>query len=166
VEKQMNKNVLCLIPTVIFAAACGQQQLAAGPAGDDDPATPEDIVLPDDCEEIELRDCPNPRPEDPRPEIQIQIIDTAGTQKIDIVPDTICAANSDVLEFKIIGPPADEGSVAILPKDAVNSWLVGTNYPDEDRIKIFIPSFVASGDHFFAIVTSTGLCVDPRVHVW
>ena len=165
----MNKNVLCLIPVIFLVAACGQYQVAVVNDGNDDPPAPvgmHNIVLPEDCEEITLRDCPNPRPEDPRPDVQIQIIDNAGTKKIDIVPDTICAANSDVLEFTIIGPPAAEGSVAILPKDSVDTWLIGTNYPDEDKITIFIPTFVASGDHYFAIVTSTGLCVDPRVHVW
>jgi hypothetical protein len=166
VEKQMNNKVLCLIPTVFLAAACGQQQIAAGPAGDDGQATPaltNDIEFPG-CEIIDIDACPNPN--SGNPPIMIQVINTPGVKKIEVLPNKICANQGDVLHFDIIGPPAGPGSVTIFPKKFVDSWLIGTNSPTASEIEITVPSFVLdTSDHDYLVVTSTGLCVDPRIHV-
>ena len=87
-------------------------------------------------------------------------------------PPNVCASPGTTLVISIVPPPRNKvGSIAIIPKSASDVWLVGTNYPDKDKIEITIPAWVSVGeddvgtDHDYGFVTIDGKCVDPRVNV-
>lgn len=89
-----------------------------------------------------------------------------NTNTLNVTPRCANAARSKTIVFTVVPPEKNKvGSVAIIPKNAEDTWLTGTNSPDKMKINILVPDWVASGDHSYGIVASNGSCVDPRVHV-
>ena len=159
----MNKNVLCLIPIISLVAACGQGNKAVMPY--------DDIEFPS-CVAFQIDDVCEDEADNRNPPVKIHITGGA-TPDMKVSPDKkVCPRKGQVVHFDITGPAAgphklEKGSVTIFPKKFGSSWLVGTNSADANVIDIVVPDFVEEGtDHDYLIVTASGLCVDPRVHVW
>lgn len=89
-----------------------------------------------------------------------------------LAPRNVCTNKGATLKFKItpdavgINPP---GSVAVIAKKGTDTWLIGTNSPDNKVLEIDIPAYLASNtDYEYTIVSireGVVSCVDPRVHV-
>jgi hypothetical protein len=93
---------------------------------------------------------------------------TINTQ-VDLVVDrnNACAAPGSTIEFRVVPPGKNEiASVTIRSKDPAHTWLNGTNSPDKKKIEILVPDWVEVDQHYdYAIYTSSGTCMDPRVEV-
>jgi len=81
-------------------------------------------------------------------------------------PPNVCARPGQTIDVKLVPEPATLGSVAVVPKNFLDAWLIGTNSVDKGKIEIQIPDWVPAGtDHDYGFVTSAGKCADPRAHV-
>jgi len=81
-------------------------------------------------------------------------------------PPNVCARPGQTIKVNLVPKPDDLGSVAVVPKNFVDSWLIGTNSVDAGTIEIEIPAWVPPGtDHDYGFVTAAGKCADPRAHV-
>lgn len=85
---------------------------------------------------------------------------------IGVTPRCVQARRTKTIKFSItpVGP-ADIGTVAVIPKNPADTWLIGTNSPVATEIEILVPDWATNGDHKYAIVTNGGKCLDPRVRV-
>lgn len=140
----MNKKVLLILPFAIYLSAC----TAMAPTTTTTCMT----ITPDS-------NCGGDK------NFPIVTINTQSGVVID--RSNVCATPGSTIEFRVV-PPAhnDVGSVSIRAKDPADTWLNGTNSPDNKEIKILVPSWVTTGENYdYAIYTSSGTCVDPRVEV-
>ncbi len=81
-------------------------------------------------------------------------------------PPNVCAGPGETITIKLVPEPAEVGTVAVVPKNFADTWLIGTNSPDKGKIEIEVPAWVPTiTNHDYGFVTSTGDCADPRVHV-
>ena len=78
-----------------------------------------------------------------------------------------CVTPGSTIEFRVVPPGQnDVGSVSISAKDPADTWLNGTNSPDKKKIEILVPDWVPTHEEYdYAIYTSGGTCMDPRVEV-
>ena len=95
---------------------------------------------------------------------------TLNTNTLRANPPNVCANRGETITFKITPkrPNKDKKSVSIMPKELTNTWLVGSNSSDENKIEISIPTWVEPKENYdygFAVAGPNGKCVDPRVHV-
>lgn len=92
---------------------------------------------------------------------------TLNTNTLNISPKRVCAVRESTIEFRVVPPGKnDVGSVTVRAKDPLDTWLNGSNSPDEMKIEIFIPAWVEpEEDYDYAIYLSDGQCIDPRVRV-
>ena len=90
-------------------------------------------------------------------------VNTSGA--LNAAPPHVCAAPGTDIVFKIVPPPATTGTVAIVPKDAADTWLVATNFPDKKNIVVHTPSGSADSYHDYSIITTAGACLDPKIHL-
>lgn len=93
---------------------------------------------------------------------------TINTQAgIVIDRSNVCATPGSTIEFRIVPPGKnDVGSVSISAKKSADTWLNGTNSPDEKKIEIVVPDWVSAGEKYdYTIYMSGGTCADPRVEV-
>lgn len=97
---------------------------------------------------------------------------TFNKNSLHIAPRNVCANKGSTLTFQI-APAAENknppGSVIVIPKNWENSWLLGTNSPDNTEIDIEVPGDPGDESSFeYTIVNvENGVvsCVDPRVSV-
>lgn len=93
---------------------------------------------------------------------------TINTQaSIVIDRSNACVTRSSTIEFRVVPPGQnDVGSVSIRAKNPADTWLNGTNSPDKKKIVILVPDWVTTKETYdYAIYTSGGTCMDPRVEV-
>ena len=80
-------------------------------------------------------------------------------------PSNRCVSPGDTVEMELVPPPAAAATVFVVPKNLTDTWLIGTNYPDKDKITITIPEWVPKySDHDYGFLAD-GKCADPRFHV-
>lgn len=92
---------------------------------------------------------------------------------VTVVPANLCVLPGTTIEVDIMGedkngdgiPDKEPPGTAILPKKFKNIWLVASNVQDNRKIHITVPKEAQPGDYDYSIVTSTGDCIDPRLHV-
>jgi hypothetical protein len=138
--------VLALLPAMLLAACTSDQFVDVGSSR---------------CQTIEIPVCSND-PKDPVVRIQYR----PGRKDFLFLPPSVCVDAGETIEFKLDALPEKmPGSVAILPKNGDDTWLVGTNSADEDSIEVFVPEWVDGGVHDYNFIASNGSCVDPRVDV-
>jgi hypothetical protein len=161
----MKKNILCLILAVFLTAACAQYQNAVPVPTDNG----NDLY----CETVEIPanlKCPNPEGTPPPP-VNINITG-GGSPSMTVAPPFICVKQGEVVEFRINGPASGPhailpGTVTVVPKNSGSSWLTGTNYPNQQEINITVPDWLPDDtDYDYRVFTASGVCVDPRIHVW
>lgn len=89
------------------------------------------------------------------------------TEKKVISPELVCAALESVIEFRVKPPgKTAAGAVAVRAKDAANTWLVGTNYPQKKKIDVLVPEWVTKDKNYgYNIYFEDGSCIDPRINV-
>lgn len=139
----MNKKSMLLAAACLVAASCVQQ----GPPRDQSCAV---IDIPVDCD--------NGNPSAP------QI--TINRQALMVAPPNVCAFKGATATFSLVPVAKNEPANAVIfPKYGVPPWLVGTNYPDKNEIKIPIPPSAAPGPYDYSVVFSDGTCIDPRIVV-
>lgn len=139
----MNKKSMLLAAACLVAASCVQQ----GPGRDQSCAV---IDIPVGCD--------NGNPSAP------QI--TINRQGVVVTPPNACAFKGATATFSLKPVAMNEPTNAIIiPKYGAPSWLVGTNYPDKDKILITIPASAAEGNYDYSVVYSDGFCIDPRIVV-
>lgn len=84
-------------------------------------------------------------------------------------PPNVCANAGTTIEFTLTPPPMNVlGSASILPKDDQYAWLTGTNTVNSNKIHVLVPPWVSPDPvriYGYKFVTSTGVCIDPRVQV-
>lgn len=81
-------------------------------------------------------------------------------------PSNVCAERGQTIVYRLVPPPRDPGTVAVIAKKSSDTWLAGTNSPNAREIRVTIPSWVgADTDHDYSFVTSDNKCIDPRVRV-
>jgi hypothetical protein len=81
-------------------------------------------------------------------------------------PPNRCVSPGDTVEMEIVPRPSAAATVFVVPKNLRDTWLIGTNYPDKDKIIITIPTSVRRySDHDYGFLTNNGKCADPRFHV-
>ena len=139
----MNKRNFLLLPISLMFIACGgaEQMSALECAKDTGPEPP----------------CAG----DPKnPEV------TINTNTWVFTPRCIKANKKEKIVFRLT-PAADNplGSTAIQPKDLKDTWLTGVNSPDEMKIEVMVPDWVALDKYRYGVFKSNGDCFDPRVHV-
>jgi hypothetical protein len=162
----MKKTILIMIPVASLVAACASTEQMAY---DGDAVVPGQKPIPriefPDCQIIDMPvECINPKPTDPPPHININVTAT----HITVAPKHFCVDPGETVLFQVNGPPAlvTKGSVTIFPKVAADPWMYKSNYPDESFIKLTMPATATSGaDYYYAVVTTFGPCIDPRLHV-
>ena len=90
-----------------------------------------------------------------------------NTNSLDFSPGNVCAAPGTTITFTISPPPNNKvGTAAIIPKNPADTWLIGTNSPDKNKIEITVPAWVSlDTNHNYGFVTNDGKCIDPRVRV-
>jgi len=138
----MNKKILFALPMSILAIACA-------PLGK--------IQIGNCLSQVYVGPCTGNR-NVPKVTINVNAPLTAS-------PPHVCAAPGKDIEFKIVPPPSETGTVAIVPKDAADTWLVSTNFPDAGIINIKSPGTLVDSFHDYWILTNGGACLDPRIHV-
>ena len=91
---------------------------------------------------------------------------TINTNALNFAPPNLCAKVGTTIEFKLV-PPGNNviGNAAVLPKNALHTWLIGTNSPDKDKIYVKVPDWVVDGDYNYGFLRNNGDCIDPRVEV-
>jgi len=81
-------------------------------------------------------------------------------------PHNRCVSPGDTVEMEIVPAPSVAATVFVVPKNLTDTWLIGTNYPDKDKIIITIPKSVPRySDHAYGFLSSNGKCADPRFRV-
>lgn len=99
---------------------------------------------------------------------------TYNTNSGSVAPRNVCANRSSTLTINLKpvsspGNPRKLGSVAVVPKDISDTWLIGSNNVDVNKIEIPIPSYLPPNTYYGYTLVNSGVtpvqCVDPRVHV-
>lgn len=150
------KNTIFLMAAFSLLAACA---VSPDLGANVDLPTCDKLALPPNCDNN-----PDSGPNDPTV--------TFNKNSLNLAPRNVCTNKGATLKFKI--RPTDEGmnapgSVAVIPKNGADTWLIGTNSPDNGVIEIEIPEYLASNTKYDYTIVSVqkGVvsCVDPRVHV-
>lgn len=148
------KNTILLIAAFGLLTACAVSPDMPGSAG---LPTCDILAIPADCD----NDTPGNSKSHPKV--------TFNKNSLNLAPRNVCADKGSTLTFQI-SPAAENqnpsGSVIVIPKNWENTWLLGTNNPDNTEIEIEIPD--DTGDFEYTIVSvKNGVvsCVDPRVSV-
>lgn len=148
---------------IIFSvAACG---LLAGCAESPDMLasvelpTCDKLAIPPNCDNNEGSGPANPKV-------------TFNKNTLVVAPRNVCTNRGATLTFSIKPAAENEnppGSVAVIPKDGTDTWLIGTNSPDNEKIEINIPEYLEKDTYYEYTIVSVEdgdvSCVDPRVSV-
>ena len=140
----MNSKLLLVLPLMICLSACATVRST--------PSTACTVMTPDSS-------CGGDK------NFPIVTINTQAGLVID--RSNLCATPGSKIEFRVVPPGLnDVGSVSISAKDPADTWLNGTNSPDKKKIEILVPDWVTTKETYdYAIYTSSGTCMDPRVEV-
>ena len=144
----MNKKTLLVLPLSLLAIACVHRDVDIT-----------DIVIPG-CEiEVIVGPCNGPK-DDPKVTINV------AAKSLVAAPPNVCAGPGEDIEFNIVPASAEASTVAVIPKNPLHTWLIGTNFPDEGEIIIHVPHTIPIGQVAnYTIITSDGKCLDPRIHI-
>ena len=144
----MNKKTLFVLPLSLLAIACAPRDMEIT----------DNIDIPN-CDEIVIvGPCTGPRD---NPTVTINV----SAKSIVAAPPNVCAAEGEDIVFTIVPPNTETKTVAVIPKNPLHIWLIGTNFPDGGEIIIPVPDTLPEDDYNYTIITSDGKCLDPRIHV-
>ena len=144
----MNRAIIVLVPLCSFLAACE--------------ATPPPKAVTLDCPTGPVAEvCPPGL--DKRNKIKIMIT-PAGTQ---VTPPVVCASPATTITATVeaaASVPADF-TVITVPKDAANDWIFSSRQ-GVGTMMIDVPAeTVEERDYGYFVMTTTGQCLDPMIHV-
>lgn len=80
-----------------------------------------------------------------------------------IAPPNYCAGPDETITFKVTPATTPIRTVAVIPKDPGNIWMIGTNDPDATEFTIKTPP--APGEYGYTVIFADGDCIDPRITV-
>ena len=136
----MNKKSLTAATAIGIAGllqACAPQQIA---------------TMDYECEIVQIPACTgNP------PSININV------NSKNIAPPNYCAGPGETITFKVTPNNAPIRSVAVVPKDPADIWMIGTNDPDANEFTVVTPS--SSDEYGYTVIFANGDCIDPRITV-
>jgi hypothetical protein len=134
-------KLLCAVAPVVLLSAC---------------VKPEQVII-GGCEKLKPPPACTGSKSNPVVTINIQ-------GKIVVSPPNVCAQPGATVEININPKPELPATVALIPKILTNTWLLGGNSEDSDKILVHIP-LEAKGNYDYSVFTASGDCVDPRMHV-
>ena len=144
----MNKKNLFVLPLSLLAIACAQPGVEV--LGN--------INIPG-C--VTATVPPNCTPPHVAPKVTVNL---AGPE-IGANPLNKCADPGDDIHLQIVPATTAASSVAVIPKNPLHTWLIGTNFPDKGEIIIHVPDPLPTDDYDYIIISSDGRCLDPTFHV-
>lgn len=136
----MNDNLLT-VTLVLFAFAVMQGCAPVGPA-----------TMNYDCDIVTIPACTGSPS-------SINV----NTAAEDIGPKNYCAGPNETVVFKVTPMGGTKRSVAVVPKDPENIWMIGTNDPDANEFSIQTPA--GTGYYGYTVLFESGHCIDPRITV-
>ena len=80
-------------------------------------------------------------------------------------PAIVCATKGTEIIFKITPKPATGVTVATIPKDPANDWIIATNKDDPEAISVTVPEDATLKEYEYLIGTGNGQCLDPKFHI-
>lgn len=146
----MNKNLSLMLPLCVVMASCAPQQ----------PST--SFIL----------NCPSgpaanvcPPGNQNRDKVKIQVTPS----QVQVAPPIVCTDKGGTVTatVKIANgvPDPDNVEVVMVQKDADDGWILNSRTGPGD-ILIDVPSSTVVGTHYgYFVITSTGKCLDPMIHV-
>lgn len=87
--------------------------------------------------------------------------------KVNVTPPIVCAARGATIKATITAAAnvPTPFQVATVPKDAAHGWVLNLG-TGPGTMDIKVPDAAVVGTHYgYFVMTSTGKCVDPRIHV-
>ena len=128
------KSVITVIIS-LFLMACGQQNM-----------------MTQQCDIVDIKPCTgNP------PAINLNVNGQT------VAPPHFCVGPGDTVTFKVTPQNGGTKTVATIPKDPTQFWLIGTNSPDQNEFELTAPT--TKGDYNYYVVFKDGHCIDPRISV-
>lgn len=151
----MKKTIFLLAPISLLAACAMSPEMMSQVAL----PTCDKLAIPANCS-----NAPGSGPSDP--------VVNFNKKSLVLAPRNVCAHKGATLKFRITPSAPNEnppGSVAVIPKNGIDTWLIGTNSADNGEIEINIPDYLPSNSKYDYTVVSVAngvvSCVDPRIHV-
>ena len=148
----MNKKILLALPMSVIITACAMQ------AADQSKMSPDRLK---NCETISFDDCD-------RDQIVANPTININTNAISnpINPPIVCVNPGTPINFMVTPPPGETTTVATVPKNPANDWMLATNSADTpNKLSFTVPDPLPVGNYDYMIVTGDGFCVDPRIKV-
>ena len=142
----MNKKLLFALPLTVFTVACG----GPGPMTTHTGTCATAPSIPADCN-VNI----------PRNAIKINL----ASSGVSATPPNACATRGDDIVVTITPPPLATVTVAAVPKDPANDWIIATNAADPGKMIISVPANADVKKYDYMIVTGDGKCLDPKIHV-
>jgi len=140
----MNKNILLGLPMCVLLADCVQQPMA-------DEGECDTINIPAACTGSESN-----------PVLSITLVRNG----IKMGPRNVCAQPDSDIKVSIHPPQPSTGTVKIVPKNPLDTWINESNDVNSDSITIHVPADVKTNADFdYTIIRSNGVCLDPRIKV-
>jgi len=144
----MNKKILCVLPLSFLVVACSQQGLVKV-----DSCLATSYNVSQTC-----KDNPGQGPH-PGPHVTVNPRNWAT-----IHPANVCINPGDTITIQL--PPSTViSTVATIPKQNTDVWLVGLNSTDNKRIFLTVPDSLKKGEYGYTLITASGGCLDPRATV-
>ncbi len=89
-----------------------------------------------------------------------------GEGAVSVEPSNLCVEAGDTIRINIQNTVGESGPlVGLIPKRYKDTWLIASSATDPGTITIEVPDGTPKGNYDYAIVTSAGSCVDPRLRV-
>lgn len=142
----MNNKIIFAVLLCFALAACQTYRPAA-------------VASFANCEVLDVEDCTN-KPTSP------VVTLTKTPMGYNVNPKSVCVKTGETITFNLVPPPQNLlGTAAIIPKVNSDTWLAGINSTHKHKIEITVPEWVSEDKYEYYFVTSTGICIDPRVEV-
>ena len=144
----MNKKILCVLPLSFLVVACTSQQ---------------GLVKVDSCSTTKSipRVCSEHPGQGPKPGPHVTVNPSNWST---IHPANVCIRPGDTLTIQL--PPSTVlSTVATIPKQGDDFWLIGLNSTDNRRVFLTAPDSLPKGEYEYTIITASGGCLDPRATV-
>lgn len=147
----MNKTLTLLLPLCGLLTACSSMTPSGSSVVTDCPPSPP------------ASDCP--RGHEDRGRINIEVTPS----QVRVSPPIVCADKGGKVEATVRvarGVPNPESVlVATVPKDSTDRWI-GASRTGPGTMEIDVPDSTIVGMQYeYVVMTSTGKCRDPRIHV-
>jgi hypothetical protein len=88
---------------------------------------------------------------------------TLNTNGQTVAPPHFCVKAGATVTFNVTPENGGVRTVATIPKNPTDFWLIGTNDPNQNGFELTAPD--STGDYDYFVVFKDGHCIDPRISV-